>query len=39
MIDGKPYDKSQELKNIDFKEASKSFGINEEELKENCFIY
>ena len=39
MIDGKPYDDSQEYKNIDYKEASKLCGINEEEFKENCFIY
>ena len=39
MIDGKPYDESQELKNIDIKEASKLYGMNEEEFKENCFIY
>ena len=39
IIDGKPYDSSEEFKNLNYKEAAKMVGMNEEQFKEKCFIY
>ena len=39
IIDGKPFDIFQDYKNIDYKEASKQFGMTEEEFKEKCTIF
>ena len=39
IMDGKPYDKIEEFKNIDYTEASKMVGISEEDFKNQCIIY
>ena len=39
IVDGKPYDSTQMVKNIDFGAASEELGMSEEELKKNCLIY
>ena len=39
IIDGKSLDRDEDYKNIDYKEAAKLVGMNEEDLKEKCFIY
>ena len=39
IMDGKPYDKNEEFKNIDYTEASKMVGISEEDFKNQCIIY
>ena len=37
-MDGKPYDGSEEFKNIDYTEASKMVGMSEEDFKNQCII-
>ena len=39
IIDGKPYDDKEDFKNIDYREAAKISGMNEEELMKKCIIY
>ena len=38
IIDGKPYNSAQMIKNIDYNAASEELGMSEEELKKNCCI-
>ena len=39
IIDGKPDDGDDGFKNIDYKEAAKMVGMDEEKFKEECVIY
>ena len=39
MIDGKPYDSTEEFKNMEYKEAAKMVGMTEDEFKEKCCIF
>ena len=39
IIDAKPYDSSDKIKNFDLKEAGKLTGMSEENLEEECAIY